>query len=231
MNTRPTTELIEADCLDVLSMYPDRHFKAACFSPPYGVGEHFDIRKDFRENGKFMDYLWELTRVCEVVAVNFGQLQEPDRVMSTFTEQLVIAAGLHGCPLLDRWVLEKPSQRPQRGFRVLNPIEFVLLFTRLKPAEIEARDPTKFKTLIKAKGKTNYAAGFSAKETGTTPYFIDMPRQVFAVYGGQGPVLDPFCGSGTSLIAALELGIPSVGVDISAPILEIAQQRIDAFLL
>lgn len=226
--TPPTHTLIQADCLEILDMYEAHHFTAACFSPPYGVGEYFDIRRDFKgTSSKFLSYLQPLARVCKIVAVNFGQLSHPDRRLSMFTEELVLAAREVGVNLMDRWVLEKTSQRPQRGYRVLNPLEFVLLFTTLRPEDIEANNPTAFKTLIRPKGKTNYSAGFSAKNTGTTPYFIDIPRQVFSVYGGSGPVLDPFCGSGTSLLAAHELGLNSTGIDISPEILEVAQQRLD----
>lgn len=41
----------------------------------------------------------------------------------------------------------------------------------------------------------------------------------------EGVVLDPFCGTGTTLYAALNLGRKSVGIDISRKYLEIAQER------
>jgi hypothetical protein len=224
----PEICLLEADCLDILENLDDKSYSAACFSPPYGVGEYFDIRHDFKTpDSKFLKYLIPLARVCNVVAVNFGQLSHPDRSLSTFTEELVCCAKSLGIHLIDRWVLEKSSCRPQRGFRVLNPMEFVLLFSTILPKEILAHEPTKFKTVIKAGSKVNYAAGFSAKNTGTTPYFIDIPHQVFSVYGQSGgPVMDPFCGSGTSLVAARELGLDAVGIDICPEILEVARHRL-----
>lgn len=42
-----------------------------------------------------------------------------------------------------------------------------------------------------------------------------------------GVVLDPFCGSGTTLVAAQRLGRCGVGVDVSADAIRIARQRLD----
>jgi site-specific DNA-methyltransferase (adenine-specific) len=41
-------------------------------------------------------------------------------------------------------------------------------------------------------------------------------------------VLDPFCGSGTTLVAARNLGRRYIGIDISADAVRIAQQRLNA---
>jgi DNA modification methylase len=43
-----------------------------------------------------------------------------------------------------------------------------------------------------------------------------------------GMILDPFMGSGSTLIAALQEGREAIGIDISEGYCEIARQRIDA---
>ena len=41
-------------------------------------------------------------------------------------------------------------------------------------------------------------------------------------------VLDPFCGSGTTLVAAQELGRKSIGIDISSEAVQLTQRRLEA---
>lgn len=57
-------------------------------------------------------------------------------------------------------------------------------------------------------------------------YPVDLCRiPILATCPPEGVVLDPFCGTGTTLYAALALGRKSVGIDISRKYLEIAQER------
>jgi hypothetical protein len=47
----------------------------------------------------------------------------------------------------------------------------------------------------------------------------------------RGIVLDPFVGSGTTLMAASELGRDSIGIDLDSRNLELARQRCGMFLV
>ena len=58
------------------------------------------------------------------------------------------------------------------------------------------------------------------------PYPVDLCRiPILAACPEEGVVLDPFCGTGTTLLAALNLGRKSIGIDISRQYLEISQER------
>jgi DNA modification methylase len=58
------------------------------------------------------------------------------------------------------------------------------------------------------------------------PYPVDLCRiPILATCPEDGLVLDPFCGTGTTLLAALSLGRKSVGIDISRHYLELAEER------
>ena len=64
------------------------------------------------------------------------------------------------------------------------------------------------------------------RETHYAPYPVDLCRiPILATCPHRGVVLDPFCGTGTTLLAARDLGRQSIGIDISRHYLEIAEER------
>jgi site-specific DNA-methyltransferase (adenine-specific) len=63
------------------------------------------------------------------------------------------------------------------------------------------------------------------------PYPLDLCRRpLLATCPPGGIVLDPFCGTGTTLLVARNLGLKSVGIDISRHYLELSQERCDGLL-
>lgn len=69
------------------------------------------------------------------------------------------------------------------------------------------------------------------RESHFAPYPLDLCRiPILATCPEGGIVLDPFCGIGTTLLAARHLDRKSVGIDISRHYLELAEERCAAFL-
>ncbi len=63
------------------------------------------------------------------------------------------------------------------------------------------------------------------------PYPVDLCRiPMLATCPDNGTVLDPFCGTGTTLVAARVFGRKSVGIDISRHYLELTQERCESLL-
>ncbi|ROZ62267.1 site-specific DNA-methyltransferase [Ramlibacter sp. WS9] len=70
-----------------------------------------------------------------------------------------------------------------------------------------------------------------ARESHFAAYPIDLCRiPILATCPPGGIALDPFCGTGTTLVAARNLGHQSVGIDISRQYLEITQKRCHSLL-
>lgn len=64
------------------------------------------------------------------------------------------------------------------------------------------------------------------REAHFAPYPVDLCRiPILATCPKGGLILDPFCGIGTTLLAARNLGRKSVGIDISSQYLELAKER------
>ncbi len=69
------------------------------------------------------------------------------------------------------------------------------------------------------------------REAHFAPYPVDLCRlPILATCPEGGIVFDPFCGTGTTLLAARGLGRKSVGVDISRHYLELAEERCSGLL-
>lgn len=63
------------------------------------------------------------------------------------------------------------------------------------------------------------------------PYPEDLCKiPLLATCPPKGLVLDPFCGTGTTMLVASKLGRPSVGIDLSKEYLEIAESRCQTLL-
>ena len=61
------------------------------------------------------------------------------------------------------------------------------------------------------------------------PFPIELPTRVIASILDEkdGIVIDPYCGSGTTLVAAKLLNKKFIGIDISAEYIECAKKRLD----
>lgn len=69
------------------------------------------------------------------------------------------------------------------------------------------------------------------RETHFAPYPVDLCYlPLLATCPEGGTVLDPFCGTGTTLVAARNLDRKSVGIDISRRYLELTQERCETLL-
>lgn len=69
------------------------------------------------------------------------------------------------------------------------------------------------------------------REIHFAPYPLELCRlPLLATCPEDGIALDPFCGTGTTVIAARNLGRKSVGIDISHRYLELAQERCNSLL-
>lgn len=63
------------------------------------------------------------------------------------------------------------------------------------------------------------------------PFPVELPRRCIKLFSyKEDIILDPFVGSGTTLLAALELGRFSIGIDIDESYLLIAEKRIKKLL-
>jgi DNA modification methylase len=60
------------------------------------------------------------------------------------------------------------------------------------------------------------------------PFPLELPRRLIKAYTYIGEtVLDPFCGSGTTLLAAMNLGRNGVGYEINGEFIRVIKERLE----
>lgn len=72
--------------------------------------------------------------------------------------------------------------------------------------------------------------GFEAEHPAVFP--LELPNFIIRAFSDEGQlVLDPFCGSGTTIVAAKECGRRAIGIEIHEPYAEIAAKRLSQEVL
>jgi len=201
--------IICGDSLAVLRAMPDNCVDAVITDPPYNLGMDYGIQID---DGKSLD---QFTFFVDTM------LPLLKRVANT----ILLTPGIANLGIYlkhkPRWILawHKPfslSHCPV-GFNNWEPVLFWGKWVR-----------NKWSDYIYA------PLNLSDKSLGAhaCPKPINLMRELVGRYSKDGAIIfDPFCGSGTTLVAAKQLGRHWIGVDISPEYCEIARKRIEAVLL
>jgi modification methylase len=115
---------------------------------------------------------------------------------------------------------------------IKNDIEFILM--QRKPGGY--RQPTEIQRELSKISKDKFDVWFSQiwKITGEStrehpaPYPLELADRLVRMFSFVGDVvLDPFCGSGTSMLAAMQSGRHSIGVEIDPEYCKIIEHRLD----
>jgi site-specific DNA-methyltransferase (adenine-specific) len=115
---------------------------------------------------------------------------------------------------------------------IKNDIEFILM--QRKPGGY--RQPSAIQRKLSMIPKDKFDLWFSQiwKITGEStrehpaPYPLELADRLVRMFSFVGDVvLDPFCGSGTSMLAAMQSGRHSIGIEIDSEYCNIIQHRLD----
>ena len=233
-------QLYHGDCMDFIKTLPDKSVDLVVTDPPYlietdgagffgkkydeftktgkkkPVGERFVMKEiDGMKDGFSEQVLNEICRVLKQINCYFFCSQKQIPILIDFF------VNKKKC----NWNLltwHKTNPMPTCGNKYLPDTEFIMFF-REKGVKIFGTYETKFTyfvTLKNIKDKKQY------KHPTIKPLSIVKNLIINSSIGG-GLVLDPFMGSGTTGVAAKELGRDFIGCEISDEYFKIASQRID----
>jgi len=195
--------IIQGDCLKVMKDWLDNCVDLVLTDPPYGVGVDYDIYDDTEQNwfDMFMDAVPEMNRVGRMTIMPSCQINRLSWIYKALPPDWLVCwhKGSTGCS----------------GYIGFNDWEPLLVYGRNKN-QLYMHDffqctPTDFSNGHPCPKPVHWALWLIERASD--------PNDI---------ILDPFCGSGTTCVAAKMLGRRYIGIDISEKYCEIARQRLEA---
>lgn len=214
-------------------------------SPPYNVS------KDYDENLSLNEYLTLLRNVFKEtyrVLVNGGRVcvnianigRKPYIPLTMYVNQIMLEIGflMRGEIIWDKSASSGVSLAWGSFQSASNPVlrdthEYILVFSK---GDFKREKKGKNSTISKenfmewSKSIWRFSA-VSAKKIGhPAPFPIELPKRLIDFYTFENDiVLDPFMGSGSSALAALELNRNFVGYEINQEYIKLSNKRIAEF--
>lgn len=217
------------DCLDILEQLPAESIDIVVTSPPYNMGlvpggngrgmykpgasnKAGRFRDGYGAHDDAMPYedycAWQRQVLAECWRVaRFGIFynHRPRVEHGALREPL---DGDYGLPLRQRIILDRGTGIDVNLRNFCTRGEYLLLFA--KPAFLLTSHSASGMGDVWRVGMETNVPDHPA------PFPIDVPKRCIEATGARS-ILDPFCGSGTTLLAARNAGIPGIGIENFEP--------------
>ena len=243
------TDLLDTvQCIDSrdMSIIPDESVHLMVTSPPYNVGKDYDLDLSLDEyrglvKTVFSEVYKKLVnggRACINVA-NLGR--RPYIPLHTFIISDLLELGflMRGEVIWDKAASAGASTAWGSWMSATNPVmrdvhEYILIFSKgTMKREGQGRNTTisRDEFLENTKSIWSFPAESARKVGHPAPFPIELPYRLIQLYSFEGDVvLDPFCGSGTTCVAALKTGRHFIGLDNNEDYVRLARRRISEYI-
>lgn len=195
-------ELIHANSIDVLRDMPDKCVECIITDPPYGVGVDFGDYEDTVENLRVIidEALPEMRRVAKRVALTPGVRNMHLYPQPSWTLCWYFGGGSRGAFGFNHW----------------------------QPVLVYGADPDHRLRLYRTDVIRAVSHELADRTEHPCPKPLNFVRKLInrVAPSPADTILDPFMGSGTTGVAAIQLGHKFIGIDRNADYLAIAQRRI-----
>jgi site-specific DNA-methyltransferase (adenine-specific) len=216
-------------------------------SPPYNVTKEYDedltldeyrclLKKVFAEVYR---KLASGGRACVNVA-NLGR--KPYIPLHSYIIQDMLDIGylMRGEIIWDKGSSASPSTAWGTWRSAVNPVlrdvhEYILVFSRdafnrLPPGGTANNTITRDGFLEFTRSVWTFPAESARKIGHPAPFPVELPHRLIQLYSfGDDVVLDPFCGSGSTCLAAIKAGRRYIGYDNQADYIKLAETRIEDY--
>ena len=254
INDKPESWVINQSCKKYLNYTKDNTIDLVITSPPYNVDlgnnkfnkNPYDMYNDNKEHKDYLNWLKDIFKLIYKkmkpggrVAINIGD--QKNGAISTHSDIIQFMVHELNYILMTTLVWDKHHVNSRTSWGSYGspscpsfpkPFEFILIFAKenKKLQEKGETDLTKEEFKKWAFGMWSVAPEGNAKKIGhPAPFSVEIPYRLIKMLSWKDSlVVDPFCGSGTTGVAAMQLGRKFVGMDISEKYCEIAKSRIEA---
>jgi adenine-specific DNA-methyltransferase len=248
--------IYHADCLESLKQITDKYINITVTSPPYNIGKEYEQELPLKDYlnwcKKWINEVYRITVNNGSFWLNLGYLSIPERAKAIpipyllwdkipfyLIQEIVwnYGAGVAGkkffSPRNEKflWYVKEPDNYTFNLDEVRDPN--VKYPNQKKNGKIKVNSQGKNPTDVWQFPKVTSGKNRASKER--TPHPAQFPIQVIERIIKAGSnlddlVLDPFLGSGTTAIVALELKRQFIGFEIRKDYCEIAANRISNYL-
>lgn len=224
-----------------MDQIPDNCVALMVTSPPYNVGKDYDEDLDIDEYMQLLrDVFTESWRVIEPggrIAINVANLgRKPYLPLNQYIGELLTDIGfdLRGEIIWQKAKSAGGSCAWGSWMSAKNPTlrdvhEYVLVgskgsFSRVRKGE----DTISKEEFLEATVSIWDILPESARRVGhPAPFPVELPRRLIELYTFEGDlILDPFLGSGSTAVAAVETGRHYVGYELNMDYIALAEKRI-----
>jgi site-specific DNA-methyltransferase (adenine-specific) len=232
---------------ECMSELPDKSVHLVITSPPYNVGKEYDANMTLSE---YRDFLCRVMNEVYRVLVPGGRLcinianvgRRPYLPLHAFIIQDLLDIGfvMRGEIIWDKGSASTSSTAWGSWCSPTNPTlrdihEYILIFSKQtlsrpkmpnRKATITRDEFLEFtKSIWHIKPESANKIGHPA------PFPVELPYRLIQLYTFENEVvLDPFIGSGTTALAAIQTNRYFVGYEINPNYIKIAKQRINKYL-
>ena len=223
---------------------PDDSIHLMVTSPPYNVGKEYDNDLTLDE---YLDLLTAVFREVHRKLVTGGRAcinianigRKPYIPLHAMVIEIMLDLGflMRGEIIWDKSASAGGSCAWGSWMSASNPVlrdyhEYILVFSKdsySKNKKQEKRDTIAHDDFIQWTQSVWKFPAVNAKKIGhPAPFPVELPHRLINLYSYEGDVvLDPFCGSGSTCIAAIRNNRRYIGYDIKEEYIELSKRRID----
>lgn len=203
------SQVILGDCLEVLKRYPDNYFDLLLTDPPYGIGESAGKNKS---RGKL------------AISKDYGNLSWDNKIPSGEVFEEMKRVSINQIIFGGNYFLEYLSNSPcwivwDKDNGASDFADCELAWTSFPTAVRKFR--------YRWHGMLQEDMKHKEQRFHPTQKPLSLMRWLLSQYAKSGDrVVDPFAGSGTTLRAAMDLGIECVGIEMNPEYVKIIENRL-----